>query len=388
MIYLSLLTKIKILRIAVNTRLLQKNKLEGIGRFSYETLKRIVLTHPEVDFIFCFDREFDSEFVFAKNVKPIIISPQARHPLLYYIWFQWRLPAVLKKEKVDIFLSPDGFLPLNSKIKTVAIIHDIAFEHFPNGVDWLTQKYYKQYFPKFAKQSGRIATVSNFTKNDLIKSYGIDSHKIDVVYNGVSSSFKPLKDEEKVKIIEKETNGNPYFVCLGSIHPRKNSITLLKAFQKFKSENPHYPHQLIFVGRMAWKNSEIEEYLKSMSFRKSILFKGVMNDTEISKILASATASIYPSLFEGFGLPVVESFACGTPIITSKGTAMEEISKGAAFLFNPLNVDELVQQMMFIVKNESVVNEKVAHGLAVAEEYNWDTTADLLWKSILKAKVC
>ena len=372
------------MRIAVNTRLLQKNKLEGIGRFSFEALKRIVLNHPEIDFIFCFDREFDQEFIFAKNVKPIIISPQARHPFLYYIWFQWRLPAILKKEKVDLFLSPDGFLPLNSNIKTIAVIHDIAFEHFPNGVDWLTQKYYKHFFPKFAQKAARIVTVSNFTKNDLIKTYGIDSHKIDVVYNGVSSSFKPLKEEEKVKIMEKETNDNPYFVCLGSIHPRKNSITLLKAFQKFKSENLHYPHQLIFVGRMAWKNSEIEKYLKSISFRNAIFFKGIMNDTETSKILASATASIYPSLFEGFGLPVIESLACGTPIITSKGTAMEEISKGAALLFNPLNVDELVEQMIFTIENKEIINKKVIIGLAVAEENNWDKTAVLLWETILK----
>lgn len=372
------------MRIAVNTRLLQKNKLEGIGRFSFESLKRIVLNHPEVDFIFCFDREFDLEFVFAKNVKPIIISPQARHPFLYYIWFQLRLPAILKKEQVDLFLSPDGFLPLNTNIKTVAVIHDIAFEHYPNGVDWLTQKYYKYYFPKFAKQANAIATVSNFTKNDLIKTYGIDHQKIEVVFNGVSSVFKTLKEEEKAKIVAKETNGNPYFTCLGSIHPRKNSITLLKAFQKFKTEHPQHAHQLIFVGRMAWKNLEIEEYLTSMSFRKDVLFKGVLKDSQLSKILASATASIYPSLFEGFGLPVIESLACATPIITSKGTSMEEIAKGAAYLFEPFSVDELMEQMISIINDKELKNIKVIKGLAVAEEYNWDKTANLLWEVILK----
>ncbi len=372
------------MRIAVNTRLLQKNKLEGIGRFSNETLKRIVLNHPDVDFVFCFDREFDSEFVFAKNVKPIIISPQARHPFLYYIWFQWRLPAILKKEKVDLFLSPDGFLPLNTKIKTVAIIHDIAFEHFPKGVDWLTQKYYTYFFPKFAKKANRIATVSNFTKNDLIKTYGSGAEKIDIVFNGVSEVFKPLKEEEKAKIIKEESNGIPYFICLGSIHPRKNIITLLKSFEKFKKENSQYPHQLIFVGRMAWKNTEIEEYLKSMRFKNSILFIGVLNDQELSKILASATASIYPSLFEGFGLPVIESMACGVPVITSKGTAMEEIAKGAAFLFDSLSVEELRDQMIFIIENKEVVNKKIKQGLAVAEEYNWDKTADLLWETIVQ----
>ncbi|OAQ38816.1 hypothetical protein A5893_12280 [Pedobacter psychrophilus] len=376
------------MRIAVNTRLLQKNKLEGIGRFSYENLKRIVLNHPEIDFIFCFDRDYDADFIFATNVKPIIISPKARHPFLYYIWFQLLLPAILKKEKIDLFLSPDGFLPLNTNIKTVAVIHDIAFEHFPNGVNWLTQKYYKYFFPKFVQQASKIATVSNFTKNDLIKTYGIDHQKIDVIYNGVSSVFKPISEKEKIEIIEQEANGNPYFICLGSIHPRKNIITLLKAFEKFKTENPQYPHQLIFVGRMAWKNSEIEDYLKSMSFKKDILFKGFLDDSKLSKILASATASIYTSLFEGFGLPVIESFACGTPIITSKGTSMEEISKGAAFLFEPLSVDELTEKMIFTIENKEIKNEKIVKGLAVAEEYNWDKTADLLWETILKAKVC
>ncbi|MBK0384104.1 glycosyltransferase family 4 protein [Pedobacter sp. SD-b] len=375
------------MRIAVNTRLLQKGKLEGIGRFTDETLKRMVINHPQVEFIFCFDRGFDASFIYGDNVKPIVIWPQARHPFLYYIWFKWCLPFVLKREKIDLLLSMDGFLPLDTNVKTLSVIHDLAFEHFPNAVPWLTQKYYKYFFPRFAKKASRIATVSSFTKNDLIKTYQINPQKIDVVFNGVSSVFKPMKEEEKLEIVKNEIGGKPYFICLGSIHPRKNIITLLKAFEKFKIRNPQDAHQLLFVGRMGWQNNEVENYFKEMTFKDDVLFKGFLKDEQIAKLLASAKASVYPSLFEGFGLPVIESMACGTPVITSRGTSMEEIAKGAAFLFDAKNVDELTKHLENQASGNGPDHEKIVLGLAIAEEYNWDKTAGLLWESILNVGI-
>lgn len=372
------------MRIAVNTRLLQKDNLEGIGRFTFETLRRIVINHPEVEFIFCFDRKFDPSFIFAENVKPLIIYPQARHPFLYFIWFQYRLPSILKKYKVDLILSPDGFIPLNSKIKTLSVIHDIAFEHFENGVDGLTQKYYKHYFPKFARDANRIATVSDFSKKDLVGAYGIEADKIDVVYNGVSPIFKPLNDSEKQSVLNRFGKGKPYFVCLSSIHPRKNILLLLKAFEAFKTLYPQFPHELIMVGRMAWQTSAIEKFLGTMNFKDQVIFVGKLNDQNLTEILASATAAIYPSLFEGFGLPVIEAFACGTPVITSKGTAMEEISKGAAYLFDPKSVDELVEQLYHQALGNPLNKEMVSLGLSVAKTYSWEKTAALLWQSIIK----
>nr|WP_294898388.1 glycosyltransferase family 1 protein [uncultured Pedobacter sp.] len=364
------------MRIAVNTRLLIKNQLEGIGRFTFESLRRLVLSHPEVQFIFCFDRKFDSSFIFASNVKGIVIYPQARHPFLYYIWFQYRLKKILEQEKVDLLLSPDGFLPLNTNVKTLSVIHDIAFEHFNNGVDWLHQRYYKYYFPKFAKQASRIITVSQFTKADLVKTYQLNPAKIDVVYNGVSSVFKQTDRKLKDK--------TPYFIYVGAIHPRKNVLNLLKAFEQFKIQNPEFTHQLILVGRKSWQLSAIVKYLKAMKFKSDVLFNKNIDDEDLNLLLNNATALIYPSVFEGFGLPVIEGFSCGTPVITSKNTAMEEIAQGAAHLFDAEDVNELTEKMYQQASGKAENQEKINLGFALAKQYNWDRSAAQIWQSILK----
>lgn len=375
------------MRIAVNTRLLQKDNLEGIGRFTFETLKRIVLSHPEVEFIFCFDRPYHPSFVFAQNVKPIIIGLPARHPFLYYLWFEYVLPKALKKYKVDILLSPDGFLPLKTKVKTLAVIHDLAFEHDTKGVAWLAQKYYKHYFPKFAKKADKAVTVSEFSKQDLIKTYGLSASKIDVVFNGVSSIFKPLNETqiEKVKI---ELNlPKLYFLYHGSIHPRKNIITLLKAFELFKHQNKT-EHQLILVGRKAWNTKEITIYFEQMNYKSEVHFLGKQNDEKLAQILACADASIYPSYFEGFGLPVIEAFACGTPVITTKNTAMEEIANKAAYLFEALNIEDLANQMLTLIKDTGKTEDNIQQGLQIAQQFTWDKVAEKLWTAVVKIKPC
>lgn len=364
------------MRIAVNTRLLIKDNLEGIGRFTFETLRRLVVNHPEVEFIFCFDRKFDPEFIFASNVKGVVIYPQARHPFLYYWWFNYSLAKVLEKEKVDLLLSPDGFVPLNSNLKTLSVVHDIAFEHFSNGVDWLHQLYYKYFFPKFVKKTNRIVAVSEFTKADLITTYQLSADKIDVIYNGVSSAFKPTERRLKDK--------TPYFIYVGAIHPRKNVLNLLKAFEAFKTQYPEFNHQLLLVGRKSWQLSAIVKYLRNMKFKRDVLFNKNVKDEDLNLLINNAVALVYPSLFEGFGLPVVEAFSCGIPVITSRGTAMEEIAQGAAHLFNPESVDELTEKLVEQASGSVENQEKINLGLTVAKQYNWDYTAAQLWESILK----
>src|ERR1039457_2407091 len=159
------------MNIAVNTRLLIKDKLDGIGWFTYESLKRITVQHPEHSFYFIFDRKFNPEFIFSNNITPIVLYPQARHPLLFYLWFEYSLSSLLKRLNADLFLSPDGYLSLKSDTKSLAVIHDLNFEHYPNDLPFLVRKYYRYYFPKFANKATIIATVSEFSKQDNVKQY-------------------------------------------------------------------------------------------------------------------------------------------------------------------------------------------------------------------------
>ena len=217
------------MKIAVNTRLLLSDKLEGIGWFSYETLKRITQKHTEHEFFFIFDRAFSAEFIFSKNITPVVVPPQARHPFLYYLWFEWSIPYILRKTNADLFLSPDGYISLKTNIPTTAVIHDINFAHRPKDLPFWHRKFYNHYFPQYAQYADRIVTVSEYSKNDICETYSIDNKKIDVVYNGANKLYKPLSPKEIDLIRHEISNNRPYFIFVGSLHPRKNIIGMLKA---------------------------------------------------------------------------------------------------------------------------------------------------------------
>jgi glycosyltransferase involved in cell wall biosynthesis len=372
------------MRIAVNTRLLLQNKMEGIGWFAYESLKRITQQHPEHQFFFFFDRPYNKEFIFAENVTPVVLSPQARHPFLYYLWFEWTIPRALKKVKADVFLSPDGFLPLSTKVKTIPVIHDLNFEYYPESIPLLTRIYYKYYFPKFAKKAMRIATVSEYSKADIIKHYGIASHKIDVVYNGANDIYSPVSNEIRLHTKAKYSNGFEYFLFIGAMHPRKNIAMLLNAFDKFRKIHSSNI-KLVLVGQKKWWTKEISDAYEAMQFKNDVVFTGRLDNNDLKNVLASALALTYIPYFEGFGIPIVEAFYSGTPVITSNITSMPEVAGDAALLVNPFSIDDVCNAMMMISSNQELRKNLIESGLERAKLFSWQQTADKLWACIEKA---
>ncbi len=369
------------MRIAVNTRLLIKNKLEGIGWFTFENLKRITTTHPEHEFFFIFDRKHHPDFIFSKNTTPIEVFPQARHPLLYYCWFEHSIPAALKKIKADIFFSPDGYLSLKTKVPSINVFHDLNFEHYPKDLPFLERKYYKYYFPKFARKARKIATVSTYSKNDIIKNYKVGPEKIEVVYNGASENYKPLKAGDIKTVRKKYAQGKPYFVFIGSLHPRKNLVNLFKAYDIFRKKTDQEV-KLLIVGEKKWWTTPIREAYERSDFRKDIVFTGRLEIRELSKILASALALTYVSYFEGFGIPIVESFRCNVPVITSNITSMPEVAGEAALLVDPFSPDDIASAMTKIVKDGSLRKELIEKGSKRKDIFTWNKSAERLWNTI------
>ena len=370
--------------IAVNVRLLIKDRLEGIGWFSYESLKRISRDHPEHKFIFIFDRPFSKDMVFSDNIIPVVAPPPTRHPFLWFIWFEFVIPRLLKKYRADLFLSPDGYLSLSTKTPSISVIHDINFLHRPGDLPLLTRKYYNHFFPRFARKANRLATVSEYSKKDISENYNIIPDNIDVVYNGCNTLYKPLDESIKQSVKNKYSSGCDYFLFIGALHPRKNLLMLLKAFDKFKITTSSNM-KLIIVGTHMFRSKEINNAIASLRYNDEIIFSGRLDPDELHNVLGSAFALTFVPLFEGFGIPILEAMNCDVPVICSNLTSMPEVAGEAAIYADPYSLDSITEAMTKITSDENLKKSIIKKGRIQREKFSWDKTAKLLWNSIEKA---
>ena len=372
------------MNIAVNTRFLLSDYLEGYGYFVFEIFKYLTNRYPEHRFIFIFDRPYDDRFVFSQNIVPVVVGPPARHPLLWKFWYDVKIPAVLKKYKADVFVSVDGLCSLTTTVSQCLVVHDLAFIHYPAHIKKSHLYFYKRYTPRFLQKAKAIATVSEFSKQDIIRTYKTDPDKINVVYSAAKEIFKPVSGEMSEEVKNKYTEGKEYFLYVGAIHPRKNLVNLLKAFSVFKKRQKSN-FKLVLAGRLAWKKDTFIQNLKRYKYRDDVVILGYLDEDELVKITGSAYALVYPSLLEGFGVPVLEAMKCNVPVVTSSNSSMQEIAKDAALYAEANDPDDIAEKIMLIYKNENLRKELIEKGTSIAKEYSWHRTAELLWQSIQKA---
>lgn len=350
------------MNIGINARHLIKDRLEGIGWYSFEILKRLIKLMPSHQFIFFYDRK-TTFLIKGENITNIIISPPARHPFLFKIWFNILLPKAFKKHQIDLFFSPDGFVSLNSDIHQVGVIHDLNFEHYPEDLPKNILKYYKKYMPLFSQKANKVITVSNYSKNDIINKYKVNSEKIKVIYNGGNEIFKPLS-EEKIKKFQTNNSNRPYFIYVGSLHKRKNIERMLKAFQAFNLDNKW---DFIIIGTDMWKGQ-----LNLDGISNNVKFLGRKSGDELAMLIASSSALVYVSYFEGFGLPIIEGMMSGVPVISSNLTSLPEVGGNAVIYVDPFNIESISEGMQEAINNYSKYRNL---GLEQATLFSWDKSA-------------
>lgn len=364
--------------IAVNTRLLLPDGLEGIGRFSVEILKRLVAQHPDTRFSFFFDRPFSEEYIFGPNVEPHVLFPPARHPFLFIAFFEYAVARKLRQLQPDVFFSPDGYLSLRSRIPQVPVFHDLAFEHYPEDVKRMEAWHYQRYFPRYARKASRIIAVSEYTKGDIQDQYGVSADKIDVVYNACAEHFFPLPEDSGEAVRAKYTGGAPYFHSVGAIQPRKNLAQLIAAYDLFKAESS-LPHKLLIVGRKAWNFAEVIHTYEASPNKSDIVFTGFVSDSELNAIYNASEALCYVPYFEGFGLPILEAMATETAVITSKATSMPEVAGDAALLVDPADAGDIARAMLRLARDKELVRTLVHKGQSQRERFSWDRSAEQVW---------
>ena len=225
--------------------------------------------------------------------------------------------------------------------------------------------------------------MSEFSKKDICDCYQIEPDKIDVAYNGANEIFEPIEETEKTKVREQYAQGKPYFMFVGSLHPRKNLARLFPAYDLFRQRGSKEV-KLLIVGEKRWWTDEIKQAYESMTFKDDVVFLGHLCAEELHKVTAASYASVYVSYFEGFGIPIVEAFRCKVPVITSNVTSMPEVAGDAALLVDPFDVNSIADAMVKI-QDENLRFQLIKNAWLRKKKYSWDTTAESVWQSLMKS---
>jgi glycosyltransferase involved in cell wall biosynthesis len=369
--------------IAINARTLKPVPHDGIGWFTHEVISGIAGAHPEYHFVLISDRKYDRQPVAGNNVEYITIPFRAVHPLLWYCWHELFLPGVLKKVKADLFVAPDGIIPLRTDVPCIPVIHDLNHEHRPGDIPYCQRLYYRHFFPLFAAKAVRVATVSEFSAADISQTYGISRNKIEVVPNGVAELFSPPAEGEAEETRREFTGGRPYFLFVSNFSPRKNVETVIRAYDIFRKENAGY-HVLLLAGRRLYLTKEIDRALRASPYGSDILFTGSVTRDVLRKLYGGAAALVFVPWSEGFGIPVVEAQRCGTPCILSDTSSLPEVSGGAALCAGSAGADAIAEAMARLVSDEALRRRLSDEGIINSQRYTWQKAAAEMWNCIMK----
>ena len=359
------------MKIGLDIRCLTESQYSGISEYTYNLLYHL------------FQVDHKNQYFLFYNSSKISTVPKFDFPNITYKEFKYpnkifnlslRLLKIAEVDKliggVDLYIVPNFvFLNLSNDCKKILIVHDLSFELYPEFFTFKQRLWHKLIGPKqLCQQSDKIIAISQNTKNDIVKLYKIPEKKIQVVHQGINQLFfQPITDADKNKIKEKYKLPQNYIFALGNLEPRKNLQTLISAFEKISDPDTY----LVIAGGAGWKNKNIYKLQKKSSKKNRIKFLGYVDSADKPALYALAKVFVYPSIYEGFGLPPVEAMACGTPIITSFSSSLPEAVGDAGLMIDPNNINELADTINKVLTDEQLAAKLIAKGKTRSQQFNW-----------------
>jgi len=309
---------------------------------------------------------------FNKYVTPITIE----NHIVGDLWRNIYLPHQLHKNKVDVFHDPGYFLPMiNGGYRSVVTVHDLVVFSFPQTNSKKYFWYMKQMTSIGAKKADIIVADSYHTKEDLIKILNIPNEKIRVVYLATNQHLKPTKDVSKLEAVKKKYHiDGKYILCVSTIEPRKNLPRLLSAYHQLRKDTK-LEHKLVVCGTFGWLFSDIFTTIDRLKLRDDVIFTGYIEDEELPHLYSAADLFVFPSLYEGFGLPALEAMACGVPVITSNSSSLPEIVGDAGIMINPYKYEELSEAITRVLSDEELRKKMKEKSLKRSKKFSWEQTA-------------
>lgn len=364
------------MKICIEAQRLFREKKHGMEVVALETIRAIQqIDHQNEYHILAADDVDQSSLVSEKN---IIVHRLPSQP--YPLWEQWALPRYVNNIKPDVLHCTANTAPLWYKGRMMITIHDLIFMDSTDtkGSSRYQQfgNYYRRYIvPKVAKKATLLSTVSEFSAQEIKQRLGINENKIKVIPNGVSPLFQPTTDKEVLSAVQRQYHlPDDFFLHMANTAPRKNTVGVLKAYEKYCQLTPN-PYRLVMLG---CSKDQLNQWLDQSQIsinREYIVLPGFVQSIHLPIVYALSSCFLYPSLQEGFGLPVIEAMACGVPVITSDNSSLKEVSDNAAILVNPTNYDQIANGMYTVTHDKSLATFLKSQGVLNAMRYSWQEAA-------------
>jgi len=355
------------MRIALDTRLLYYQQA-GIAQYTQRLLTALAEIDHENEYLVLQSRKDGRQLVGAPNFR--------RHPLWtppHHRWEQLTLPLELAPLRLDVLHSPDFIPPLRRNCRAVITVHDLAFLLLPGLLTAESQRYYGQ-IRQAVHSAEAIIAVSESTKRDLIAHTAAPAAKITVVYEAAGPAFRPVTDATALAAVRQKYGLPEEFVLfVGTIEPRKNITTLLQAWRKICNLQSAICNPLVLAGKQGWLYEETIAQARELG--TAVQFIGGVPPEDLPALYSAARLFVLPSLYEGFGLPVLEAMACGTPVVCSHASSLPEVAGDAALLVEPHDVDGLAAALQRALSDEALRRQMIERGLAQAARFSWAKAA-------------
>jgi glycosyltransferase involved in cell wall biosynthesis len=294
-------------------------------------------------------------------------------PANRYLRIPFVIPRQVRRDDLDVYHA-QFLIPPGVRCRTVTTIFDIAFEHYPEFFPWYQRTWSKRLIRSSAQRADHIITSSEHSRQDLIKTYQIDPDRITVTPLAPRDSFYPRpKNEARKKIAFRYGIASEFVLYVGRLQGRKNLVRLIDAFAE--AHGAGVPHKLVLAGGADSLFEPVMDRVRSRRLSEQVLLPGYIDEEDLPWLYSAADAFVYPSLYEGFGLPVLEAMACGVPVLTATGSALQEVAEGAAVLFDPKNVRSISRALIDVLTNENRRSELAKSGLERSAQYSYRATA-------------
>ncbi len=370
------------MKIGIDIRSLGNNSHTDYAFFLTEVLKKMTLKFGQDEFLLISDKTFDSSFFRGKNVKTVVKGPATSNPLLLKLWYDVKLPAILKKHDVEIFIAGPGVCSLQTQIPQCLIIDDLSYLQFPSVTKKTELFFLRRYMKRFLQKSVCILTGSKFLSDEITSLYPPVQEKIHVIQNP-GKDFHALEENDKEKARQEYTGGKNYFIYSGQIDQRSNIINLLKAFSVFKKRQKT-DWKLVLAGPISPGFKKLAADLKKYRYRDSLVLLERVTEMESERLTGAAYALVNPGTIVGWSALMLAALRSKVPMILAQKTSPGHWAADAMLYVDPTDHNDIAEKMMLMYKDESLRKNLVEKAAQVAGDFTWDKAADEFMQVIRK----